>query len=445
MNTKTELNRRNFLRGVGVTLALPWMESLQAAAPKAKDSAPPKRFLALYVGHGFAITLAEDHPARDWSWYPRVVDGKMKFGKSMAGFNEFTDQTTVVYGLEHPRVIRSNGHGTADSFLTGSNIGDAIKSPSIDQVAAGVHGKKTRYPSLVLGNEGGLGTNGASHTLSYNQFGRPIPATNDLLRLYDNMFNSDPELQRGNKRRLATGSRLVDRVLESHKDLKRRLGRADSDKLEHYLHSIRDVEKDIERMKSWSDTPKPKIDSSILALDATVKDPAAFIRTMYNLIYLAFQTDTTRYASYMLQSMTGGAWDEIPRTLGIGNNHHGLAHAGIGRNPEGGGLAQYDKFQGDLLTEFIRKLAATPESNGSLLDNTLIYYGCSNSRTHVNNDYPLLLCGGKNLGLKHGKFHKVQDRKVPLNNLYVTMLNTLDVPIKKFSDSTGSLDDVLKS
>ena len=138
MNTKTELNRRNFLRGVGVTLALPWMESLQAAAPKAKDSASPKRFLALYVGHGFAITLAEDHPARDWSWYPRVVDGKMKFGKSMAGFNEFTDQTTVVYGLEHPRVIRSNGHGTADSFLTGSNIGDAIKSPSIDQVAAGV-------------------------------------------------------------------------------------------------------------------------------------------------------------------------------------------------------------------------------------------------------------------------------------------------------------------
>ena len=259
------------------------------------------------------------------------------------------------------------------------------------------------------------------------------------------MFNSDPELQRGNKRRLATGSRLVDRVLESHKDLKRRLGRADSDKLEHYLHSIRDVEKDIERMKSWSDTPKPKIDSSILALDATVKDPAAFIRTMYNLIYLAFQTDTTRYASYMLQSMTGGAWDEIPRTLGIGNNHHGLAHAGIGRNPEGGGLAQYDKFQGDLLTEFIRKLAATPESNGSLLDNTLIYYGCSNSRTHVNNDYPMLLCGGKNLGLKHGKFHKVQDRKVPLNNLYVTMLNTLDVPIQKFSDSTGSLDDVLKS
>ena len=441
MKTKTELNRRNFLRGAGVALALPWMESLQAAAQKAAV-APPKRFLAVYVGHGFAITLADDHPAREWSWYPRVVEGKMKFGKSMTGFNEFTDQTTVLFGLEHPRVIRSNGHGTADSFLTGSNIGDAVKHPSIDQVAAGVHGKKTRYPSLVLGNEGGLGTRGTSRTLSYNQFGRPIPSSNDLLRLYNNMFNSDPKLQLGNKRRLATGGRLVDRVLESHRDLKRKLGRADSEKLEHYLDSIRAVEKDIERMKSWSDTPKPNIDSSILALDATVKDPAAFIRTMYNLIYLAFQTDTTRYATYMLQSMGGGAWNDIPTTIGIGGNHHNLAHGGIGRKPDGSGLAKYDKFQGELLTEFIKKLAATPEANGTLLDNTLVYYGCSNSNTHNNSNYPLLLCGGKNFGLKHGKFHMLQDRKVPLNNLYVTMLNALDVPTKKFSDSTGALDDV---
>ena len=441
MNTKTELNRRTFLRGAGVALALPWMESLQAAVQKAA-AAPPKRFLAVYVGHGFAITLADDHPARDWSWYPRVADGKMKFGKSMAGFNEFTDQTTVLFGLEHPRVIRSNGHGTAASFLTGSNIGDAVKHPSIDQVAAGVHGKKTRYPSLVLGNEGGLGTRGTSRTLSYNQFGRPIPSSNDLLRLYNNMFNSDPKLQLGNKRRLATGGRLVDRVLESHRDLKRKLGRADSEKLEHYLDSIRAVEKDIERMKSWSDTPKPNIDSSILALDATVKDPAAFIRTMYNLIYIAFQTDTTRYATYMLQSMGGGAWNDIPTTIGIGGNHHNLAHGGIGRKPDGSGLAKYDKFQGELLTEFIKKLAATPEANGTLLDNTLVYYGCSNSNTHNNSNYPLLLCGGKNFGLKHGKFHMLQDRKVPLNNLYVTMLNALDVPTKKFSDSTGALDDV---
>lgn len=441
--TRHQIDRRTFLRGSGVALSLPLLECMPGIGADNKPVDTPKRFFALYVGHGFAITLDDDHPARDWSWYPRVVDGKMKFGKSMAGFNQFADQTTVLHGLEHPRVIRSNGHGTADSFLTGSNISDAVKSPSLDQVAALTHGQKTRYPSLVLANHAGLGTRGVSRTLSYNRFGRPIPSTNDIRRLYDMMFNADPKIERENKKRLASSGRLVDRVLESHRDLKRRLGRADSEKLDNYLASIRGVEKDIARMERWADKPKPKVSTEGLAFDATVKDPAAFIRTMYNLVYLAFQTDTTRYATYMLQSMGGGAWNNIPQTLGIGSNHHSLAHAGIGRNPNGSGLAKYDKFQSELMTEFIKKLADTPEGEGSMLDNTIVYYGTSNSRTHVNRDYPLLLCGGKNLGLKHGRFHRLGSKNIPLCNLYVTLLNALDVPTKRFSDSTGALDEIV--
>ncbi|MEM7010666.1 MAG: DUF1552 domain-containing protein [Verrucomicrobiota bacterium] len=432
------LNRRTFLRGSGVALSLPMLECMAAEGANA-----PKRFLALYVGHGFAITLRDDHPARDWSWYPRVIDGKMRFGNSMGGFNEFANQTTVLHGLEHPRVVASNGHGTADSFLTGSNIGDAVKSPSLDQVAADAHGKQTRYPSLVLGNEGGLGTKGTSRTLSYNRFGRPIPSTNDLRKLYDMMFNSDPALLAGDRRKVASGRRLVDRVLDSHRDLQRRLGRADSEKLENYLYSVREVEKDLERMEAWADRPKPRVSAEELSLEATVKEPELFIRTMYNLIYLAFQTDTTRYASYMLQSMGGGAWNDIPKTIGLTGNHHSMAHGGIGNNPQGGGLARYDLFQSKLITEFIKKLAETPEPGGSMLDNTIVYYGCSNSRTHVNRDYPLLLCGGANLGLKHGSFHMLGDTGQPLSNLYVTLLNALDVPTEKFSDSTGSLDAIV--
>jgi hypothetical protein len=439
MNASQLVDRRTVLRGAGVSLCLPLLECMGADVM----ADPPKRFLALYVGHGFAITLNDDSPAREWSWYPRVVDGKLRFGKSMDGFNQFADQTTVLYGLEHPRVIRSNGHGTADSFLTGSNIGDAVKSPSIDQVAALVHGKKTRYPSLVLGNEGGLGIKGASKTLSYNRFGRPIPSTNDIRRLYDLMFNSDPALERNAKQRLASGQRLVDRVLESHRDLKRRLGHDDSQRLEHYLHSVRDVEKDIERMQDWSDRPKPDVSAEDLAFEATVKEPTAFIRAMYGLIYLAFQTDTTRYVTYMLQSMAGGAWNDIPQTLGLGGNHHSMAHAGIGKNPNGKGLAGYDKFQSELITEFIKKLADTPEAGGTMLDNTIVYYGTSNSRTHVNRDYPLLVCGGSNLGLKHGAFHMLNNENIPLSNLYVSLLRTLDVPVDSFSDSNGELDAVV--
>lgn len=440
MPNRNGLDRRTFLRGAGVALCLPWLECFSANGQE--QPAPPKRFLALYVGHGFAITLRDDHPAREWSWYPIVRDGRMIFGRSMAGFNQFRDKVTVLHGLEHPRCIRANGHGTADSFLTGSNISDPVRSPSIDQVAALAHGRNTRYPSLVLGNEGGLGTNGVSKTLSYDRFGRPIPATNDLRLLFNNMFSSDPTVARRDTQRLAAERRLVDRVLESHRDLRRRVGRADSQRLDEYLDSVRGVESEIERMERWSRTPRPRVNANELALNATVRDPAAFIRTMYNLIFLAFQTDTTRYATYMLLSMGGGEWNNVPQiALGLRGNHHSLAHSAAGASPRAmEALGTYDRFQSDLLTAFIRRLDQTREADGStMLDNTIVFYGTSNSRTHVNRDYPLLLCGGSNLGLRHGRFIKLGPHAPPLSNLYVTLLNLLGVPTRRFSDSTGAL------
>jgi hypothetical protein len=275
--------------------------------------------------------------------------------------------------------------------------------------------------------------------LSFNQFGRPIPSSNDLRALYDGLFNSDPGLKKTQQLKSAADRQRVDLILESCRDLKRRLGRADSQKLAHYLDAVRDVERDIDRLEKWMDTPKPQISADGLSLSASVSDPAAFVRTMYSLIYLAFQTDSARYATYMLLGMDGGAWNGI-----LGGNHHNMAHKGSGL-----ALGQYDQFHTDLLTEFIKKLADTPEPGGTMLDHTIVYYGCSNSKTHVNRNYPLLLCGGKNLGLKHGRFHsfdeKSENKKVPLTNLYVTLLNALDVPTESFSDSTGSLSAIIAS
>ena len=114
------------------------------------------------------------------------------------------------------------------------------------------HGHKTRYPSLVLGNEGGLGGEGRSNTLSYNQFGRGIPSSNNLRGLYDGMFNSDPQLQKGQRSRLASDKRRLDRVLESYREMKRKLGRDDSQKLERYMQALREVEREIERMERWT-------------------------------------------------------------------------------------------------------------------------------------------------------------------------------------------------
>ena len=433
MAKRMNINRRTFLRGAGgVALSLPVLDCM-ASDPA---SEMPKRLLALYVGHGFALR-------GDWSWYPKVVDGQMRFGKSMEAFNPLAKHVTIVKGLEHPHCVSAGGHSTADSFLTGSNPAAAVKSPSLDQIAAMTHGHKTRYPSLVLGNEGGLGGEGRSNTLSYNQFGRGVPSSNNLRGLYDAMFNADPDLQKKQHRRLAKDKRRVDRVLASYREMKRKLGRDDSQKLEHYLHALRDVEKEIERMERWTATPKPKVPTDELALNASVQDPAAFIRTMYNLIYLAFKTDSTRYATYMLQSMNSGKWDNVPIALGLGVTHHQLAHNAVQGGVKVDNLGKYDKFQGDLLAEFITKLADTPEPGGSMLDNTIVIYGSSNSQTHVNTDYPMMLVGGGNLGLKHGTFHQLGATTPPLSNMYLSLLNALDVPATQFSDSTSTFSQIM--
>ena len=436
MRNNTMIDRRAFLRGTGgVALSLPLLECMAVGAAPAVPVVP-KRCLSLYVGHGFSL-------GGEWSWYPTVVDGEMQFSKSMAAFNPLADRITVLRGLEHPACVSAGGHNTGDSFLTGSHPNATVKSPSFDQIASMTHGHKTRYPSLVLGNEGGIGGIGSSKTLSYNQFGRPIPANNDIRGLYDAMFNSDPQLAKGQRLQLSTDKRRLDRVLESYRDLKRKLGRDDSQKLEQYMQAMRDVEQEIQRMERWMATPKPKVSKDDLVLNASVQDPAAFIRTMYNLIYLAFKTDSTRYATYMLQSMNSGKWDNVPIALGLGVTHHQLAHNAVQGGVKVDNLGKYDKFQGDLLAEFITKLADTPEPGGSMLDNTIVMYGSSNSQTHVNTDYPMMLVGGGNLGLKHGTFHQLGATTPPLSNMYLSLLNALDVPATQFSDSTSTFSQIM--
>ena len=436
------LNRRHFLYGTGVSMMLPRLDSL---AGSSDGTHPPKRFLGLYVGHGFAITPKDDHPARDWSWYPRVVDGKLKFGKSMEPMQPYADNLSVFYGLEHPAVVTANGHSSADSFLTGSNPQATVISPSMDQVAAMAHGKKTRFPSLVLGNEGGLGASGSSLTLSYNRSGRAIPSTCNLVSLYNQLFNSDPRIIRQEKLLYERNASLVDRVLDSAKRLQRKVNAEDNHKIQSYLESVRAVEKNIERMQRWSDTPKPEVDASSLSLKATVNEPERFIDTMYDLIYLAFKTDSTRYATYMLQSMIDGPWNEMPKhALGLPAGHHRLAHSAAGSGLGSmKNLGTFDKFQAERLARFLNKLADTPDGNDtSMLDNTIVFYGTSNSKTHVNSNYPLMVAGGSNLGIRQGRYHDLNGSGQPMSNLLLTLLHFLDVPVQQFSDSNGTMKDI---
>ena len=235
-----------------------------------------------------------------------------------------------------------------------------------------------------------------------------------------------------------TGSHL-DLLLDEARTLNAKLGKADQEKLDQYLTSVREVEQQVLRSADWLDVPKPQVNASGLTLDADDNTPKELIRTMLDLMVLAFQTDSTRFATYQLASMHGATSIAIKfsQLLGFGGTTHALAH---GWNKPGGAekLGKWDQWQAENLTYFLDKLAAVQEGNNTLLDNTVVLYGSSNSNTHNNLNYPIVLAGGKNHGLKHGGHHRF-DKTVPLSNLYLTLLHRMGIDEKRFADSNGEM------
>ena len=160
-------------------------------------------------------------------------------------------------------------------------------------------------------------------------------------------------------------------------------------------------------------------------------------------MYLAYQTDSTRFITYQLGNMNGATSlaTKFPSLLGFGNNQHSLAH---GWNKPGGAeaLGKWDRFRTEQLAYFLQRMHETREGDGTLLDHTVLLYGSSNSTTHNNRNYPLILAGGNNIGFHHGSFHKFNE-DVPLSNLFVTMMNRLGLPTESFADSTSEITEVV--
>ena len=210
------------------------------------------------------------------------------------------------------------------------------------------------------------------------------------------------------------------------------------------LDSVRQIERRVDRAQQWLTVPKPSVDASGLHLEADDTTPGELIKTMYDLIFLAFRTDSTRLATYQLGNMNGATSvaGKFPSLLGLSDNMHRLAHEARKSDEGAEPLGQWDRFLTDQFAYFVRRLKETPEGDGTLLDRTLLLYGSSNSQTHVNLNYPLLLAGGRKLGLKHGSFLRF-GAEIPLSNLFVTLLNRIGVPMESFMDSTGELTEVL--
>ncbi|MDB4722155.1 DUF1552 domain-containing protein [Verrucomicrobiales bacterium] len=462
----SSLDRRKFLRGAGVALALPCFESFTGLARAARKPVKRKRLACFYLPDGVPMPLKKDPSFKDWSWFPHGKGKDFTFTKCMETLEPLRNELTVFSGLSHPAVRRVHGHANADQFLTGADTGadgDYRNSISLDQVFASHAGKHTRHASLVLSTDGGTGSPRGAHTMSYNRNGRPIPAEHKPKRIFDMLFEkAGPDAAH----RLALSQSALDDLMEDAQSLRRSLSKRDQETLAEYLQSVRDTEVKIERSKRWLNIPLPRVDVDHLKLDITPEDPRTFVQTMYELIYLAFKTDSTRVATYQFGRENGvGISDYLARAVGFKLTHQ-LSHET--KKPDGyKNFGKYCRFINEELGRFANRLKETPESGGegNMLDHTALLFGSASSAFHLSRNYPLLLIGGSKLGFKHGHFLKygqgnetnqstsgissdsgwqgaMNYTELPLSNLYLTMLHKLGVETNSFGGSSETLSEV---
>lgn len=431
------LNRRTFLQGAGVSLALPMLEAMAAETKPAQ----PKRFCAVYFPYGI-VARDESSEVAKWNWFPQGEGRDYRLGQSLQALEPLREELSILGGLSHPKGRKMGGHDTADNWLTSAELkeGHLDNSISLDQVLAQRFGEQTRYSSLTISTDGGVGEPTRASTLSFSRTGQPIPAENQPRLIFERLFGANSDSMAAQRQQLDNAGSMLDLVLESSQSLRGRLGKVDQRKMDEYLSSVRQIEQRVERSEQWLDVPKPSVDAAGLHLEADDSTPRELIQTMYDLIYLAFQTDSTRIATYQLGNMNGATSiaGKFPQLMGMADSMHTLAHNARKGDAGAEPLGRWNTFLTEQLAYFIQRLRDTPDGDGSLLDSTVVFYGSSNSQTHVNENYPLVLAGGRGLGFQHGRYQRFGE-DVPLSNLFVTMLDRLGAGQKSFGDSTGEL------
>lgn len=459
------LDRRRFLRGARWALALPLFESL-SRVQAASAPASPKRLGCFYFPDGVPMPLPNDPAYKDWAWFPHGAGKEFTFTKCFEPLAPLKNELTVLSGLSHAASRNVHGHNNADQFLTGAATGSGDQeyrnTISLDQVYAKQVGDQTRYASLVMSTEGGTGTARGTHTMSFNRNGRPIPAENRPKRIFDMLFvKNDADAAR----RLAIDQSALDDLLADARRLRKTLSSADQGSLNEYLQSVREAEIRVQKAKQWLNTPLPTVTADRLNLEITPEEPREYLQTMFELIYLAFKTDSTRVATYQIGRENGvGISDHLSRAIGFPAAHQ-LSHET--KKPDGWrNFATYCRFLHEEYGRFVARMAQTPEpaGEGSLLDNTLLLFGSASSAFHLSRNYPLILAGGKNMGVTHGRYlnyagtqayaggwkpgdpepwtQKASQEDLPLSNLYVAILRRLGMETDSFSDSTGRLEDI---
>ena len=417
-------------------MALPCLDAM--ATEDSQEQELPRRMCAILFPFGVAMPK-DDAADRQWGWFPQGKGKDYQLTKVLEPLQSLMDDVSIFRGLSHPRCRAMNGHDTGDTFLTANHLAPVTyqNTISLDQYAARYIGNQTRLASLTLSTDGGVGPRTRTTTLSYTDKGQPIPALSDPRQIFERLFGQDGASKK-DQAKLRNSESILDMVRDQSRALQRRVGIADQRKLSEFETSVREVEQRVERSRNWLNVPLPNVDRDAVTLDATVDAPKDYLEAIYDLQFLALQTDLTRITTYQIGSYGPSRARTFPAVLGLKPDWHGLAHAaGKKGGPEN--IGRFDRFLAENLARFLRRMKETTEGESNMLDRTLVLYGSSNSRTHQNRNYPLLLAGGRGLGLRHNHYLHFGEA-TPMSNLFVTMLLALGIETERFVDSSGSLD-----
>ena len=443
---KTDLiPRRTVLKGLGAVMALPWLEAMGlqtgwAAGNTPTKNAAPNRMAILYVPNGVNMD----------GW--RVgAEGALpsKLPAILAPLNNVRSDFSILTGLTADKA-RAHGDGGGDharamsAFLTGAQPrktdGANIRAGvSADQMAAARIGDRTRLASLEIGTEASKLAGGCDSgysciyqsNISWRSATQPMPKEVNPKLIFERLFGSGSDLER--QRRDSARKSVLDAVREDYRDLNGRLGAEDQRKLDEYFTAVREMELRI--AKSGQDG-RSKLPVGALTPRGIPESYAEHLKLLADLMVLAFQTDTTRVATFVLANE--GSNRSYP-FIGVRDGHHSISHHG--HDPvKLSKIQDINVFHSTQLAYLLERLKSVKEGDGNLLDHSMIVYGSGNGDgdRHNHDDLPILLAGKGCGTIKQGR-HVVYQKETPLNNLWVSMLNRMDIRDVQLGDSTGEL------
>jgi hypothetical protein len=425
ISNRRSISRRTYLKGTGVALALPFLDAMAspfARAAAASTASRPRRFFAINQNLGVLPDL----------FFP--ADGGRDYTPSpyLQLLQEHRHDFTVMSGVSHPGV---DGSHTSDiCFLTAAphpGSSSFRNTISLDQFIAERIGIQTRYPSLTLS------VNTRTRSLSYSGTGVAIPPEDRAAEVFKQLFlQGTREQVEAQVRQLDTGRSILDAVADHAKQLQKKGGTRDRERLDQYFSSVRDLENRLTASRGWEQKPKPVVKEQA-PVDPT--DRALYmdkVEIMYNLARLSFETDSTRAITLMLDSVDTPALTVPGATITDG--YHNLSHHGRSEDKRGQ-LEALDLAHMKLLAKLFNSLKAVREGDETLMDQTMVYFGSNlgDANKHVTTNVPVIFAGG---GFKHGQHLEFdREKNYPLANLFVSVLQRMEIPADRFATSTGTL------